>query len=156
MFLLLQTLHSAAGGYSSPMYYYVQLLVWSGKKIERVGQFGKLKSFSHSKKQVEKLPLPHRPRLVRADSPETTQVNFTLQFSDTAFDFRVVSKEGCMSSVSWAMTLHNVLLKVNTCTKSHFLLPTVSTALHSSVILVNFPRVHIIFNCFVLNKREGC
>jgi len=43
--------------------------------------------------------------------PDTTQLNFTLQFSDTAFDFSVVSKDGCMSSVRWAITLHNVLLK---------------------------------------------
>lgn len=39
-------------------------------------------------------------RPVRVDLPDTTQVNFTLQFSDTAFDFTVVSKDGCISSVS--------------------------------------------------------
>lgn len=49
-----------------------------------------------------------------AGLPDTTQVNFTLLFSDTALDFSVVSKDGCMSSVSWAMTLHNVLLEGNT------------------------------------------
>lgn len=42
--------------------------------------------------------------------PVTTHENFTLQFSDTAFDLSVVSKEGCVSSVSWAITLHSVLL----------------------------------------------
>lgn len=42
--------------------------------------------------------------------PVTTQENFTLQFSDTAFDLRVVSKEGCVSSVNCAIILQSVLL----------------------------------------------
>lgn len=42
--------------------------------------------------------------------PLTTQENFTFEFSDTAFDFRVASKDGCVSSVKWAITLQSVLL----------------------------------------------
>ena len=45
-----------------------------------------------------------------ASLPVTTQVNLTLHFSETAFDFNVFSKDGCMSSVSCAITLHKVLL----------------------------------------------
>lgn len=42
--------------------------------------------------------------------PVTTHVNFTLQFSDTAFDFKVVTKEGGISSASCDITLQSVLL----------------------------------------------
>lgn len=42
--------------------------------------------------------------------PLTTQENFKFEFSDTAFDFRVASKDGCVSSVKWAITLQSVLL----------------------------------------------
>lgn len=42
--------------------------------------------------------------------PVTTQENLMLHFSDTAFDLMVVSKEGCVSSVSCAMILQSVLL----------------------------------------------
>lgn len=58
------------------------------------------------------------------------QENFTLQFSDTAFDFKVVSKDGCMSSVSWAMTLHNVLLEGN----SKALMHLVFTVLYKQMV----------------------
>lgn len=61
--------------------------------------------------EVSVIPTNNRAQTLPWRLPVTTQVNFTLQFSETAFDFKVVSKDGCMSSVSWAMTLHNVLLK---------------------------------------------
>lgn len=44
--------------------------------------------------------------------PVTTQVNFTLHASDTALDLMVISKHGWVSSVSWDMTVHNVLLNM--------------------------------------------